>query len=540
MPKIQVAKKLWFSLFVVLVLFVSVIFTQLASLNSRDTRTQAASAPTTVTWTDPIRFRDTVCLHGTSVCQPFHTTTSTSDTWTVADNVSYDLHVDVSKDGSTWYGWEQNNNLSKDCPGSTCSRTFSWAQVDFVVRTTIDNIDHAVRRPTTSYTYSSAPPNFSYTGSVVFHYLDNLSPQGITIKNLSGNTGPCTVSCPVPPPSVDIKANNSDSSITIPYNSSVTIKWTSSGSPTSCSVSPTGWTGTSGQQSQTLTSARTYKATCSNSGGSDSDSVTVNVSAPGAPSVNIKANGSDGPIKITKGKTVTISWTSGANTTSCTIAPFGWTGLSGSKSSGALSKSTTFKASCTGPGGSGSDSVVVNVETASTSPTSGSSVPIIKSTTPKTTSISKDALAGSKTKVTSKTALDIVLSSGTNRFLIGAKEVRVSITATKVSKKLVINHDNEYFRISASELKVGKIYTLEISGDWLVSQTQRFKVNAKGTNLKLEPLIIGDLTGEGRINDDDIFEFLNGFLSDKFYDFNVDGVVNSFDYSILIGNSEGT
>jgi hypothetical protein len=82
-------------------------------------------------------------------------------------------------------------------------------------------------------------------------------------------------------PSVDIKANGSDGSITISYNSSANLTWTSQ-NVDSCYAS-NAWSGTkstSGSESTgNLTSSKTYNITCSGSGGSVSDNVIVNVGA---------------------------------------------------------------------------------------------------------------------------------------------------------------------------------------------------------------------------------------------------------------------
>jgi len=81
---------------------------------------------------------------------------------------------------------------------------------------------------------------------------------------------------------------------------------------------------------------------------------------PPPPLVDIKANGSDGPLFVNYNSSVTISWTS-INATACNISPNGWTGTSGSQSSGNLTYSITYKATCTGEFRTSSDSVVVNL-----------------------------------------------------------------------------------------------------------------------------------------------------------------------------------
>ncbi|HEX7456604.1 MAG TPA: dockerin type I domain-containing protein, partial [Candidatus Nanoarchaeia archaeon] len=94
------------------------------------------------------------------------------------------------------------------------------------------------------------------------------------------------------------------------------------------------------------------------------DTIDVTVSndtgGPSPPTANIKANGSNGPITITYNTSATISWTS-TNATSCSVSPTGWTGVSGSKSTGRLTTKKTYTLSCLGEGGSASDLVAITV-----------------------------------------------------------------------------------------------------------------------------------------------------------------------------------
>ncbi len=97
-------------------------------------------------------------------------------------------------------------------------------------------------------------------------------------------------------PTVDIKANGSDGTITIPYNSSANLTWTSTNA-TSCYAS-TDWSGTKGtsgsETTYNLTYSKTYTITCTGSGGSASDSVTVNAQSQQISYVNLTASPSSG------------------------------------------------------------------------------------------------------------------------------------------------------------------------------------------------------------------------------------------------------
>lgn len=80
------------------------------------------------------------------------------------------------------------------------------------------------------------------------------------------------------------------------------------------------------------------------------------------PTVDLKINGFDGTISLDSGAIATLSWTS-SNATSCS-ASGNWSGskgLSGSESTGNLYSGHSYTISCSGAGGTATDSVAVNV-----------------------------------------------------------------------------------------------------------------------------------------------------------------------------------
>ncbi len=166
---------------------------------------------------------------------------------------------------------------------------------------------------------------------------------------------PKTITCSLSP-TADIKADGFDGPITIPYNTAANITWTSTNA-NSCTISPTGWTGTSGSQlTGNLTSSETYTLTCTGPGGSAFDSVTVSVGS--ASSLTFTADSTS----VAYNTGTTLRWSS-SNTTYCT-ASGDWSGsksLSGSEDTGNLTSSKTYILTCGGPGGSVAKSVTVNV-----------------------------------------------------------------------------------------------------------------------------------------------------------------------------------
>ncbi len=177
--------------------------------------------------------------------------------------------------------------------------------------------------------------------------------------NVYGDTtsSNCNNSC-IAPPSVPT-ASISASPTSVTSGGSSTVTWSSTNA-TSCSVTPGGWTGTSGSQSTgALSTNTTYTVSCTGSGGNVSSSATVAVTSASAPVVTISAS----PTSVASGGSSTLTWSSTNSPTSCT-ASNGWSGAkaaSGSQSTGSLSSNTTYTLSCTNASGSGSSSATVTV-----------------------------------------------------------------------------------------------------------------------------------------------------------------------------------
>ena len=138
-----------------------------------------------------------------------------------------------------------------------------------------------------------------------------------------------------PAPTVDLKGrpgtsgSYSNGPITVAYNGTAQLNWTTSNA-TSCTASGA-WSGskTASGGTQTLnnlTVSGTYTLTCANQGGNTSpDSVTINVSAPPAPTVDLKCDSADTCGTVSYGGSKTLSWTVQGSVTSC-IASNAWSG----------------------------------------------------------------------------------------------------------------------------------------------------------------------------------------------------------------------
>jgi hypothetical protein len=132
-----------------------------------------------------------------------------------------------------------------------------------------ERIDTSANNSYTAYDLCNYPSPGTYTPRV------RVERGGYSAEN---TTQIYVSSCYAPSVWVDIKANGSDGSITIPYNSSATLTWNSSNA-NYCYASGA-WSGTKpifgSESTGNLTlSPRTYTITCTGPGGSASDSVTI-------------------------------------------------------------------------------------------------------------------------------------------------------------------------------------------------------------------------------------------------------------------------
>lgn len=190
----------------------------------------------------------------------------------------------------------------------------------------------------------------------------------VTCQNGGGTTTQeATVNVTLPPkPVVSLAA--SPTSIT--SGGSSTLTWSATNSPTSCTASGD-WTGaktTSGTQNTgTLSTVKiySYSLTCTNAGGSNiaTTSVDVGSGAPASqpPLITISAS----PTTIGTGNSSTLSWSVTNSPTSCTASGSwsGGKGSSGTQSTGVLGTAGayTYTLACSNGAGSDTKSTTVTV-----------------------------------------------------------------------------------------------------------------------------------------------------------------------------------
>jgi hypothetical protein len=81
---------------------------------------------------------------------------------------------------------------------------------------------------------------------------------------------------------------------------------------------------------------------------------------PDPATADIKADGADGPVTVNTNVAVHLSWSS-ENAASCQVTPGGWSGAAGAAHVEDLTGATTYRLSCTGPGGEAEDTVHIVV-----------------------------------------------------------------------------------------------------------------------------------------------------------------------------------
>jgi lysophospholipase L1-like esterase len=251
-------------------------------------------------------------------------------------------------------------------------------------------------------------------GSAASAALNNDTTFSLSCTGAGGTTSQSVSVTIIPPPTVTLAANPS----TVPNGATTQLTWSTTGA-NACTASGA-WSGakpTSGSAtSAALTSSTSFTLACTGAGGAATASAAVTVLPP-VPTVTLSAS----PASVAGGSSTQLAWSS-TNATSCTASD-GWSGAkptSGSATSGALTITTSFSLSCTGGGGTASQSVLVTIIPPPTvalaaSPmtiANGATTQLTWSTTGATTCAASGAWSGAKTA--SGSATSVALASSTS------------------------------------------------------------------------------------------------------------------------------
>ena len=197
----------------------------------------------------------------------------------------------------------------------------------------------------------------STSGSTSFSNLLSGKTYSLTCSGPGGNASDSVNVTVAGPAAASLNLSASPSSL--PFNGSTTLSW-DSGNTNSCTASGD-WSGgkvTSGLQVITaLTADSSFSLSCSGPGGTVNRTVNVTVAAP-APTVSLSAN----PGSVAQNGSTTLSWNS-TDATSC-VASGDWSGskgTSGPEVINGLMTDSQFTLTCSGAGGSVSETVSVTV-----------------------------------------------------------------------------------------------------------------------------------------------------------------------------------
>ena len=204
----------------------------------------------------------------------------------------------------------------------TAKQAFPWAGLCANIRV------KPFTQPTPLPTFVPPPPSATPTPTPLATSTPTPKPTSTPTPSPTPTSGSGGL-----PFSVDLKLNNSDGPVIVTAGQTATLSWTINGSMT-CTANGA-WSGTktsSGSQSVTIPSTipGSYGLTCKGVWGITTDTVSFAKSTSGAYNVGglvLRANGSRGPITLSAGSSVTISWKpdTGITFRSCT-ASGAWTG----------------------------------------------------------------------------------------------------------------------------------------------------------------------------------------------------------------------
>ena len=294
-----------------------------------------------------------VTAEGTTVLNNFSVPANTvsDQTFTVTTDATLNL-VFTRITGEAWVNAVEVRQLSTN-PVPTVSLTAAPAAIASGASATLTWSSTNATACNATGAWSGAQ---ALSGSVSTGALNATSNYTLTCTGPGGNASQSATVTVVPPPAVSLTATPAS----ISSGSSSTLNWSSSNA-TSCTASGA-WSGPQALNGSVstgaLTTNTTYTLTCTGTGGSATQSATVAVSALPPPTLTLSAS----PGSVTSGSTSTLTWSS-ANATACT-ASGAWSGnqpTSGTFTTQALTATSSYNLTCTGAGGSATQSAVIAV-----------------------------------------------------------------------------------------------------------------------------------------------------------------------------------
>ncbi len=164
---------------------------------------------------------------------------------------------------------------------TTTGATVSWttnesatSQLQYGPSTSYGSVTNSNGTTNHTVTLSNLTPNTTYNFRVS---ATDTSNNNSLSTNQTFTTAQVVTPPSTPASTVDLRANNSTSNITITAGNTFTLSWTSTNA-TGCTVTPGNFTGTNGTQTLSPTATTTYSASCTGTGGNSTDTITVNVS----------------------------------------------------------------------------------------------------------------------------------------------------------------------------------------------------------------------------------------------------------------------
>lgn len=517
MPQKQLSAKFspktWFSIFLTLLLFVTIVFTQKAATNTRDQRTEAAA---NLTLTSQV-----LCSGTNWIIRYRYTITDGADTW---------LFINTDSAG--------NNRVASVHIGSS-SGTYDF------------------RPQTANTTYYAQMNRYSYVGNQVNNRITALNCYpNLIIQSSSGSdravAGPTSV---YTGQSVSYTFRTKNNDAASAGASTTVVENYGSGSSNTRQLFSAGSVSSGGYVSHTFTTSWSQTGskqmlfrvdafgtvTESNEGDNDVNLV-VSVSNPPAPTLNFTADSTN----VGYNSATTLRWTA-TNSTSCS-ASGAWSGsksaTAGSESTGNLTSSRTYSLTCSGTGGSLTRSVSISVAAppppppppppgtpppSTPPPSPPSSSPPPPRVVPPSAKPSQQPVAGSD---------DIKLTFAANSFLRGSMEIIISVDSTSVSQPASVGREGGTFVLTTNKaLTKNSDYTLRISSKNSLLQKFAFKY-VSGTAISIGQFITGDFNRDNIVDSADLTLFNPTGIKEgsRLYDINYDGVVNTVDYSLLLLN----
>jgi hypothetical protein len=117
--------------------------------------------------------------------------------------------------------------------------------------------------------------------------------------------------------------------------------------------------------------------------------------------------------------------------------------------------------------------------------------------------------------------------------------MKIPVKVGSLAREVEVSPDKKDYSLDVKEasVSIGSSVTVVVGGNKTLIKKIQVTPTSESTNVNVGDLILGDITGDNKIDDKDAVSFLDSLTKQTLKgDLNIDKITNSLDWAIVLAN----